>query len=68
MTPVHAPSLRHHPEMTGAHQAVMPVMAKSMLGYVTSRMLSPEPLHHGLSRVFIAAAIRARRALEKRAP
>lgn len=43
--------------MTGAHQAVMPVMAKSMLGYVTSRVLSPEPLHHGLSRVFIAAAI-----------
>jgi H+/Cl- antiporter ClcA len=52
-------------EMTGDHQAVMPIMAVSMLGYVTSRMLSPEPLYHGLSRVFIAAAIRARRALEK---
>lgn len=52
-------------EMTGDHQAVMPIMAVSMLGYITSRMLSPEPLYHGLSRVFIAAAIRARRALEK---
>jgi len=49
-------------EMTGDHQAVIPIMAVSMLGYVTSRMLSPEPLYHGLSRVFIAAAIRARRA------
>jgi H+/Cl- antiporter ClcA len=52
-------------EMTGDHQAVIPIMAVSMLGYVTSRMLSPEPLYHGLSRVFIAAAIRARRALDK---
>lgn len=49
-------------EMTGAHQAVIPIMAVSMIGYVTSRLLSREPLYHGLSRVFIAAAIRARRA------
>jgi H+/Cl- antiporter ClcA len=49
-------------EMTGDHQAVIPIMAVSMIGYVTSRVLSREPLYHGLSRVFIAAAIRARRA------
>ncbi|NEJ71780.1 chloride channel protein [Rhizobium phaseoli] len=49
-------------EMTGDHQAVIPIMAVSMIGYVTSRLLSREPLYHGLSRVFIAAAIRARRA------
>ncbi|MBB2699610.1 UNVERIFIED_ORG: H+/Cl- antiporter ClcA [Rhizobium esperanzae] len=48
-------------EMTGDHQAVM-IMAVSMIGYITSRLLSREPLYHGLSRVFIAAAIRARRA------
>ncbi|GAA3063113.1 chloride channel protein [Rhizobium viscosum] len=51
-------------EMTGDHQAVIPIMAVSMIGYVTSRILSREPLYHGLSRVFIAAAIRARRAKE----
>ncbi|ANL45876.1 voltage-gated chloride channel protein [Rhizobium phaseoli] len=49
-------------EMTGDHQAVIPIMAVSMIGYITSRLLSREPLYHGLSRVFIAAAIRARRA------
>jgi H+/Cl- antiporter ClcA len=49
-------------EMTGNHQAVIPIMAVSMIGYVTSRILSREPLYHGLSRNFIAAAIRARRA------
>ncbi|ARQ57366.1 voltage-gated chloride channel protein [Rhizobium sp. Kim5] len=51
-------------EMTGDHQAVIPIMAVSMIGYITSRLLSREPLYHGLSRVFIAAAIRARRARE----
>lgn len=54
-------------EMTGDHEAVIPIMAVSMLGYLTSRLLSREPLYHGLSRVFIAAAIRARRAAEKNA-
>jgi hypothetical protein len=43
------------PEMTGDHEAVIPIIAVSM---------TPEPLYHGLSRVFIAAAIRARRAAE----
>lgn len=52
-------------EMTGDHEAVIPIMAVSMIGYVTSRLLSREPLYHGLSRVFIAATIRARRAIEK---
>jgi hypothetical protein len=33
-----------------------------MIGYLTSRVLSREPLYHGLSRNYIAAAIRARRA------
>jgi H+/Cl- antiporter ClcA len=54
-------------EMTGDHRAVVPIMAASMLGYVTSRLLSPEPLYHGLSRAFIAASIRARRADERAA-
>nr|WP_200985204.1 chloride channel protein [Rhizobium rhizogenes]QCL10020.1 voltage gated chloride channel family protein [Rhizobium rhizogenes] len=52
-------------EMTGDHHAVIPIMAVSMIGYVTSRLLSREPLYHGLSRVFIAAAIRARRSTER---
>ncbi|WP_425623837.1 chloride channel protein [Agrobacterium radiobacter] len=52
-------------EMTGNHQAVIPIMAVSMIGYVTSRILSHEPLYHGLSRVFIAAAMRARRSAQK---
>lgn len=54
-------------EMTGDHEAVIPIMAVSMLGYLTSRVLSREPLYHGVSRVFIAAAIRTRRAAEKNA-
>ena len=52
-------------EMTGDHQAVIPIMAVSMIGYVTSRVLSREPLYHGLSRVFIAAAIRAKRTVHQ---
>ncbi|WP_431324850.1 chloride channel protein [Rhizobium sp. YTU87027] len=52
-------------EMTGDHQAVVPIMAVAMIGYVTSRLLSREPLYHGLSRVFIAATVRARRTAEK---
>ncbi len=49
-------------EMTGNHEALIPIMAASMLGYLTSRMVSAEPLYHGLSRVFIAQGIRAKRA------
>jgi H+/Cl- antiporter ClcA len=51
-------------EMTGDHHAVIPIMAVSMIGYVTSRMLSREPLYHGLSRGFLAGVIRSRRAEE----
>ena len=51
-------------EMTGNHEGVMPIMAASMLGYLTSRLFSREPLYHGLSRVFIAQSIRARRAAQ----
>lgn len=45
-------------EMTGNHEAVIPIMAASMLGYITSRLIAPEPLYHGLSRAFLAEAIR----------
>ncbi|RDL47321.1 H(+)/Cl(-) exchange transporter ClcA [Ensifer sp. M14] len=54
-------------EMTGNHEGVISIMAVSMIGYVTSRLLSREPLYHGLSRVFIAATIRARRSVDKQA-
>ena len=49
-------------EMTGSHENVIALMATSMLGYVTSRMISHEPLYHGLSRAFLADTIRAQRA------
>lgn len=42
-------------EVAGNHEAAIPLMAVSMLGYLTSRILSREPLYHGISRVFIAA-------------
>ncbi|MGE6740922.1 chloride channel protein [Allorhizobium pseudoryzae] len=48
-------------EMTGNQGSVIPIMAASMIGYVTSRLLSPEPLYHGLSRTFLAQALRAKR-------
>ncbi|MGB8621458.1 MAG: chloride channel protein, partial [Paracoccaceae bacterium] len=49
-------------EMTGNHDNVVPVMAASMLGYGTARLITPEPLYHALSRLFIADALRRRRA------
>ncbi|QCI98459.1 chloride channel protein [Agrobacterium larrymoorei] len=55
-------------EMTGNHDGVIAIMAASMLGYGTSRLISAEPLYHGLSRVFIAQGIRAKRASHPRAP
>ena len=54
-------------EMTGNHEAVIPIMAASMLGYVTSRILAPEPLYHGLSRAFLAQALRAQRSEQRTA-
>jgi H+/Cl- antiporter ClcA len=52
-------------EMTANHDSVIPIMLASMLGYATSRILSREPLYHGLSRPFEAEAIRASRAAER---
>jgi H+/Cl- antiporter ClcA len=49
-------------EMTGSHENVIALMATSMLGYLTSRMINHEPLYHGLSRAFVADTIRIQRA------
>jgi H+/Cl- antiporter ClcA len=49
-------------EMTGNHDNVIPLMTAAMLGYGTSRLLSPEPLYHALSRLVIADALRSKRA------
>jgi len=55
-------------EMTGNHENIVPIMAAAMLGYGMSRIISPTPLYHALSRLFIADALRAARvhAAEKR--
>jgi len=55
-------------EMTDDHRAVIPIMAAAMIGYLVSRLLSPEPIYHGLSRNYVAAAIRARRAKKEARP
>ncbi len=52
-------------EMTNDHQAVIPIMAAAMIGYLTSRIFSREPLYHGLSRVFVAAALKSHRTATK---
>lgn len=49
-------------EMTGNHDNVIAIMVAAMLGYGTSRFIAPEPLYHALSRLWIADAIRQRRA------
>ncbi len=54
-------------EMTGNQGNVIPLMAASMLGYGTARLISPEPLYHSLSRLFIADALRQRRAAAQKA-
>ena len=54
-------------EMTDGHENVIALMAVSMLGYVSSRIISREPLYHGLSRAFIAQGIRQRRAAAREA-
>jgi len=48
-------------EMTGNHDNMIALMAASMLGYGTARIISHESLYHALSRVFIAEAIRRKR-------
>lgn len=54
-------------EMTGNHANVAPIMVAAMLGYGASRFISPEPLYHALSRLFIADALRQRRAMAAQA-
>ena len=49
-------------EMTGNQDNIVPLMAASMLGYGTARLISPVPLYHALSRFVIADALRRRRA------
>jgi H+/Cl- antiporter ClcA len=49
-------------EMTDGEQNVIALMAVAMIGYVTSRVVSREPLYHGLSRNFIAQELRHQRA------
>lgn len=55
-------------EMTGNHDNVVPVMAAAMIGYGVSRMILPQPLYHALSRLWIADALRKRRAMEQADP
>ncbi|RCS25819.1 chloride channel protein [Phyllobacterium salinisoli] len=52
-------------EMTGNHNNVIPLMCASMIGYGAARLISHEPLYHGLSRVYLADALRLRRARER---
>lgn len=52
-------------EMTDSHEGIISLMAAAMLGYLTSRMISREPLYHGLSRAWIAEGVRIKRALAK---
>lgn len=54
-------------EMTGTHENVIPLMCASMLGYGTARMIAREPLYHALSRLFVADALRRRRAMATQA-
>ncbi|WP_127900776.1 chloride channel protein [Solirhodobacter olei] len=54
-------------EMTDNNANLVPIMASAMIGFGVSRMISPAPLYHGLSRDFTADAIRRRRA-ESTAP
>ena len=51
-------------EMTGNHDNVVPIMAAAMLGHGVSRFVAPEPLYHALSRLFIADALRQKRAAD----
>lgn len=55
-------------EMTGNHDNVMALMAASVLGYGTARLITREPLYHALSRLFIADVLRQRRATAAASP
>jgi H+/Cl- antiporter ClcA len=54
-------------EMTGNHDGVIALMATAMIGYMTSRLVSREPLYHGLARTFIAQGRLMRRTQAKTA-
>jgi H+/Cl- antiporter ClcA len=43
-------------EMTADHGMVIPLMVAAVLGFGTSRLLSPQPLYHTLAEHFIATA------------
>ena len=43
-------------EMTADHGMIIPLMAAAVLGFGTSRLISPEPLYHSLAEHFIATA------------
>ncbi|WP_180901105.1 chloride channel protein [Martelella soudanensis] len=49
-------------EMTDNHDGIITLMATSMLGYIASRLISREPLYHGLSRAYLADSIKFQRA------
>lgn len=49
-------------EMTGNHQIVVPLMATAAIAHGISRLISAEPLYHALSRLWIADALRRKRA------
>jgi len=42
-------------EMTGNDANVIPLMMAAVLGYGASRLVAPEPLYHGLSKLFLGA-------------
>ena len=43
-------------EMTADHGMVIPLMAAAVLGFGTSRLISPQPLYHSLAEYFIETA------------
>jgi H+/Cl- antiporter ClcA len=49
-------------EMTGNQDNMVPLMAASVLGYGTARLISPVPHYHALSRFYVADVLRRRRA------
>ena len=53
-------------EMTGNHDDILPVMAAALIGYGVARILTPEPLYHGLARLWLADALRLMRAREQK--
>jgi len=48
--------------MTRNHDIVIPLMAASMQGYGTARLISREPLYHEVQNIIIANILRTRRA------